>query len=207
MEDKKKPLRKRIRDLEKSMKFTEDPVIRASKEERLDYLRKQQFLTVKDPAKWNRDKSVRFYERKKVERRLVQVMKQDPSVEREARRKELLEDLEYVKNYPLNKKYISLYALDSDNSKVYRDVMRRLIKNIVSKKAKKKLELVEIIDNQQVEEEDAFFTTEAVGEPNYTEEVQVTPLPQRVHRPPPPAPAPPKYQKVEQIERVHKRFD
>mmetsp|Transcript_32607 Transcript_32607/g.56614 ORF Transcript_32607/g.56614 Transcript_32607/m.56614 type:complete len:212 (+) Transcript_32607:2893-3528(+) len=211
MEDKKKPLRKRIRDLEKSMKFTEDPVVKASKEERLDYLRKLQFLTIKNPAKWNKDKNVRFFERKKVERRLVQVMKQEPSAEREEKRKELLEDLEYVKNYPVNKKYMSMYADDSDKTKEYREVMRKLIKGIIRKKAKRKHEIVEIFDNQIEVEEDEFFTTEAVDEPAYTEEVRLEApvLPQRRQRPEPMQEASfsQKREKRETVERVHKKFD
>jgi hypothetical protein len=170
MEDKKKPLRKRIRDLEKSMKFTSDPAILASKEERLDYLRKLQFLTIKNPAKWNKDKNVRFFERKKIERRLIQVTKQEPSPEQEAKRKELLEDLEYIKHYPINKKYMSLLAPDSADSSEYREVMRRLIKNIIRKKTQRKYDLVEMIDSQQQQEQDPFFASDDEDEACFTQD-------------------------------------
>lgn len=57
----KKPLKKRIRDLEKSIARTEDDQQKQEKEGLLKKLQILKKLTIKNPQKWGQYKAVKFF--------------------------------------------------------------------------------------------------------------------------------------------------
>lgn len=157
--EKKKTLKKKIRDLKRSIEATQEPELKKQKEEYLHKLKLMKKLTLHKPALWEKYKSIKFFERKKVERKLKKLIQriqtEEETQELLEEKAKLMDDLNYIKHYPLNKKYVSLFAENSENSAESREMMRQQVKSIIRKKQEKKVRAIQ----EELEEnsKDDFF--------------------------------------------------
>lgn len=157
------PNKKKIRDLERLLAKTEGKMpedIRAKKLEELKEMRKGE-KSKKEAEKFeSRYKKIRFFEKKKIIRRLDKIEKQvkeDPSkgTEVEEEKKQYKNYLAYVNNFPETKKYISLFPTeDTDKSKAERDaMMAKILKTADIKFKLREKELLDMDkDNQMLDE-------------------------------------------------------
>ena len=112
---KQRSLKSRMRDLSRSISVTTNEETKVEKVEKLEELKILKRLNMKNPKAWTRYKSVRFFERRKLERKWTQVMKKlEANPENEefiAEERRIADDIAYVKYYPWDKKYISLLVV------------------------------------------------------------------------------------------------
>ena len=54
-----------------------------------------------------------------------------------AEERRIADDISYVKYYPWDKKYISLLAVQTEESKKYQTIMRKFVKDIIAKRTRK----------------------------------------------------------------------
>ncbi|CAG9325794.1 unnamed protein product [Blepharisma stoltei] len=141
--ERKKSLKQKIRDLKRSIENTTNQEELAQKQEKLAELKILKGLGLKNANIWGKYKTIRFFEQKKVGRKLKKINKEiEEQGENEdllQQKRSLMDDLNYIKYYPINKKYVSLFAESSENSEKERIIMRKHINKIIEKKQKKKL--------------------------------------------------------------------
>jgi hypothetical protein len=149
--------KKRIRDLERMLAKLETKMPADVKQAKLKELKelKKDEKSKREAEKFeSRYKKIKFFEKKKIIRRLEQLEKQsDADVEEKKRYKDYLI---YVNNFPETKKYIALFPKeDSEKSKEKRDIMLAKILKIVDVKNKiREKELLEIDKPEQIDESD-----------------------------------------------------
>lgn len=157
------PNKKKIRDLERLLAKTEGKMpedIRSKKLEELKEMKRAE-KGKKEAEKFeSRYKKIRFFEKKKIIRRLEKIERQikdepNKAVELEEQKKEYKNFLSYVNNFPETKKYISLFpSEDTDKSKAERDeMMAKILKTADIKFKLREKELLEMDkDNQMLDE-------------------------------------------------------
>eukprot|EP00963_Diacronema_lutheri_P014097 scaffold2858_cov659-Pavlova_lutheri.AAC.68 len=90
-----------------------------------------------------RYKRVKFFERRKLERRLKQIDREqkerpdDPTLVQS--RKQLLEDLEYVRHFPPGEKYVSILVEGDEQVQQKREEWRRIIKENLRRMAEEEI--------------------------------------------------------------------
>lgn len=112
----------------------------------------------------SRYKKIRFIERRKLERKLIKINKEikeekdkDALKEKEGRKNDIINDLNYVKYYPTTYKYYSLFPLNDKDKKEMvekREKMRRKIEFFVNRKHNKEKELFEEENDIKAEGDD-----------------------------------------------------
>ncbi|CAO2821487.1 unnamed protein product [Amaranthus hypochondriacus] len=117
-------LKNQIRSTERLLRKELPPEIRLAQERKLDELKKQQDLHIRLAVErkiFLRDRKIKFFERRKIERRMRRLEKHLRSSSGQAQEKEiseqlaqLKEDLEYVRFFPKTEKYVSLFCGDDD---------------------------------------------------------------------------------------------
>ncbi|XP_057546370.1 rRNA-processing protein EFG1-like isoform X2 [Amaranthus tricolor] len=123
-------LKNQIRSTERLLRKELPPEIRLAQERKLDELKKQQDLHIRLAVErkiFLRDRKIKFFERRKIERRMRRLEKHLRSSSGQAQEKEiseqlahLKEDLEYVRFFPKTEKYLSLFCGDDDAELVER---------------------------------------------------------------------------------------
>ncbi|KNA24132.1 hypothetical protein SOVF_018650 [Spinacia oleracea] len=109
-------LKNQIRSIERLLRKDLPPEIKAAQEKKLEGLRKQQDLHTRlavERKVFLRDRKIKFFERRKIERRLRRLEKHLRSSSGELQEIEiaqLKEDLEYVRFFPKTEKYVSLFS-------------------------------------------------------------------------------------------------
>ncbi|XP_021728986.1 rRNA-processing protein EFG1-like [Chenopodium quinoa] len=133
-------LKNQIRSIERMLRKDLPPEMKAAQEKKLEGLKKQQDLHTRlavERKVFLRDRKIKFFERRKIERRLRRLEKNLRSSSGQIQEKEiaqLKEDLEYVRFFPKTEKYVSLFTGD-DNSDIVdkRNRLRKQIKaNIIA---------------------------------------------------------------------------
>ncbi|XP_012069753.1 rRNA-processing protein EFG1 isoform X2 [Jatropha curcas] len=177
VEKKPKPksvsLKNQIRSTERMLRKELPPEIREAQEQKLEGLKKQQEIHTRlalERKIFLRDRKIKFFERRKVERRIRRLEKlqrassgqaQDAQIAEQLSK--LKEDLEYVRFFPKTEKYVSLFTGGEDSDIVdRRNGLRKLIKaNLVAAAASgKDLEETGSEDDGLLDlSEDDFFLT------------------------------------------------
>ncbi|KAL5209143.1 hypothetical protein ABZP36_004766 [Zizania latifolia] len=108
-------LKNQIRSTERLLRKDLPNEIRAAQEKKLEELKRQQELQNQlaiQRAVQLRDRKIKFFERRKIERMIRRLEKQQCSNADDASSKlsKLREDLEYVRFFPKNEKYVSLFS-------------------------------------------------------------------------------------------------
>lgn len=133
-------LKNQIRSIERLLRKDLPSEVRVAQEKKLEGLKKQQDLHTRlavERKVFLRDRKIKFFERRKIERRLRRLEKHLRSSSGQVQEKEiaqLKEDLEYVKFFPKTEKYVSLFSGD-DNADIVerRNRLRMQIKaNIIA---------------------------------------------------------------------------
>ncbi|KAK4801712.1 hypothetical protein SAY86_022199 [Trapa natans] len=143
VEKKSKPkavsIKNQIRSVERMLRKDLPSEVRDAQEKKLEGLRKQQEIHTRLAVErkiFLQDRKIKFFERRKIERRIRRLEKMQRSSsgpEQDAEIVEQLcklkEDLEYVRFFPKTEKYVSLFS-GSDNSEVVdrRNGLRKQIK-------------------------------------------------------------------------------
>ncbi|KAK4773227.1 hypothetical protein SAY87_028246 [Trapa incisa] len=143
VEKKSKPkavsIKNQIRSVERMLRKDLPSEVRDAQEKKLEGLRKQQEIHTRlavEKKIFLQDRKIKFFERRKIERRIRRLEKMQRSSsgpEQDAEIVEQLcklkEDLEYVRFFPKTEKYVSLFS-GSDNSEVVdrRNGLRKQIK-------------------------------------------------------------------------------
>ncbi|GAV69590.1 DUF2361 domain-containing protein [Cephalotus follicularis] len=137
-------LKNQIRSIERMLRKDLPPEIREAQGKKLDDLKKQQEIHTRlavERTIFLRDRKIKFFERRKVERRIRRLeklqrastgqMHDTQSAEQLAK---LKEDLEYVRFFPKTEKYVSLFSGgDSSDMVDQRNKLRKQIKaNLVA---------------------------------------------------------------------------
>ncbi|KAK3145794.1 hypothetical protein QOZ80_3BG0257630 [Eleusine coracana subsp. coracana] len=104
-----------IRSTERFLRKDLPNDVRAAQEKKLEELKRQQELQNQLAVQRTvqlRDRKIKFFERRKVERMIRRLEKQQRSSPDDVSNKlsKLREDLEYVRFFPKNEKYVSLFA-------------------------------------------------------------------------------------------------
>lgn len=157
------PNKKKIRDLERLLAKTEGKMpedVRAKKLEELKEMKRGEKSKREAEKFETRYKKIRFFEKKKIIRRLEKIekkIKEDPSkgAEMEDEKKQYKNYLAYVNNFPETKKYISLFpSEDTEKSKAERDaMMAKILKTADIKFKIREKELLDMDkDNQMLDE-------------------------------------------------------
>lgn len=163
---KRKSLRKRMRDLKRTLDRTEDAEIVQKKQEKLNDLKAMRKLVLKTTNLYGRYKAIRFFgilhlERRKLERQLKKAQKSTESTpESLSKLQQIQADLSYVKNYPINYKYVSLFSEPTELTVKYREMMRKHIQKSLARKAVYREKVLEEEEKEEVKEdvqEDPFF--------------------------------------------------
>ncbi|XP_031398951.1 rRNA-processing protein EFG1 [Punica granatum] len=143
VEKKPKPktvsLKNQIRSVERMLRKDLPPEVREAQEKKLEGLKKQQEIHTRlavEKKIFLRDRKIKFFERRKIERRIRRLEKMQRSSsgpEQDAEITEQLaklkEDLEYVRFFPKTEKYVSLFTGDDDLEVVdRRNGLRKQIK-------------------------------------------------------------------------------
>lgn len=163
-----------------------DDTLKSKKEEELKALKKKakeskkkRFLIKENEAKY---KKIKFFEETKLRRKLKSVQnkiqsieegKADPGLDKEellAEKQRIGDDLNYIKFYPMERKYIALFpAKDDEEAQAKRESMRQNIKELMGKKSvnvQKSLErLVDSLNEERNTKMDTFFEVEPEAEP------------------------------------------
>ncbi|XP_021593239.1 rRNA-processing protein EFG1 isoform X2 [Manihot esculenta] len=177
VEKKPKPksvsLKNQIRSTERMLRKELPPEVREAQEKKLEGLKKQQEIHTRlalERKIFLRDRKIKFFERRKVERRIRRLEKLQRASSGQAQDAEiaeqlskLKEDLEYVRFFPKTEKYVSLFTGGDDSDIVdRRNGLRKQIKaNLVAAAASgKDLEETGSEDDGLLDlSEDDFFLT------------------------------------------------
>ncbi|KAL3506029.1 hypothetical protein ACH5RR_031411 [Cinchona calisaya] len=137
-------LKNQIRSIERMLRKDLPLEVKEAQEKKLDVLKKQQEnlnrLAVERKI-FLRNRKIKFFERRKIERRIRRLEKQQRALSGQAQEMELAEqlsklkeDLEYVRFFPKTENYVSLFIGGEDADIVEkRNRLRKLIKaNIVA---------------------------------------------------------------------------
>lgn len=108
-------LKNQIRSTERLLRKDLPNDIRVAQEKKLEELKRQQELQNQLAIQRTvqlRDRKIKFFERRKIERMIRRLEKQQRSNADDASNKlsKLKEDLEYVRFFPKNEKYVSLFS-------------------------------------------------------------------------------------------------
>ncbi|XP_054821703.1 rRNA-processing protein EFG1 isoform X2 [Prosopis cineraria] len=113
-------LKNQIRSIERMLRKNLPPEVRQAQEEKLEGLKKQQEIHTRLAAErkmFLRDRKIKFFERRKIERRLRRLEKlqrtssaQDQSAGIAEQLSKLKEDLKYVMYFPKTEKYVPLFS-------------------------------------------------------------------------------------------------
>ncbi|KAL9260838.1 rRNA-processing protein efg1-like protein [Drosera capensis] len=137
-------IKNQVRSIERLLSKDLRPEVREALEKKLEGLKKQQELHNRlaiERQIFLRDKKIKFFERRKIERRLRRLEKQQRSSTGQAQEADiseqlakLKEDLEYVRFFPKTEKYVALFSGDEDGETVdRRNKLRKQIKeNLVA---------------------------------------------------------------------------
>ncbi|KAI4342697.1 hypothetical protein MLD38_027289 [Melastoma candidum] len=137
-------LKNQIRSVERMLRKDLAPEVREAQEKKLEGLKKQQEIHTRlaiEKKIFLRDRKIKFFERRKIERRirrLEKMQRTSPGPEQEAEIMEQLsklkEDLEYVRFFPKTENYVSLFSGGEDSDIVdRRNKLRKQIKaNLVA---------------------------------------------------------------------------
>ncbi|XVF28721.1 hypothetical protein REPUB_Repub15cG0054400 [Reevesia pubescens] len=137
-------LKNQIRSLERMLRKDLPPEVREAQGKKLEGLKKQQEIHTRlavERKVFLRDRKIRFFERRKIERRIRRLEKLQRSSSGQAQDAEiagqlskLKEDLEYVRFFPKTEKYVSLFTGGDDSDVVdRRNRLRKQIKaNLVA---------------------------------------------------------------------------
>ncbi|XP_062108215.1 rRNA-processing protein EFG1 [Humulus lupulus] len=143
--EKKKPkpvsLKNQIRSVERMLRKDLPAEVREAQQKKLEGLRKQQEIHSRlaiERKIFLRDRKIKFFERRKIERRIRRLEKLQRASSGQAQDAEQLsklkEDLEYVRFFPKTEKYVALF-IGSDDAELIgkRNRLRELIKaNLVA---------------------------------------------------------------------------
>ncbi|KAF5452743.1 hypothetical protein F2P56_027710 [Juglans regia] len=166
-------LKNQIRSIERMLRKDLTPDVRAAQEKKLEELKKQQDIHSRLAVErkiFLRDRKIKFFERRKVERRIRRLEKlqrassgQEHDTKVAGQLSKLKEDLEYVRFFPKTEKYVSLFTGGDDSDIVdRRNKLRKQIKaNLVAAAASgKDLEETGSEDDGLMDlSEDDFFLT------------------------------------------------
>lgn len=132
-------LKNQIRSIERMLRKDLPPEVRDAQEKKLEGLKKQQEIHSRlavEKKIFLRDRKIKFFERRKIERRLRRLEKmqrtsscpkQDAAIAEQLSK--LKEDLEYVRFFPKTEKYVSLFSGGDDSGMVdRRNGLRKQIK-------------------------------------------------------------------------------
>lgn len=151
--------KKRIRDIERLLAKTEGKMpedIRNAKLKELKELRKGEKAKKEAEKFESRYKKIRFFEKKKIIKRLEKIDKKvkegggsltvEETQAMEAERKQYRNYLTYVNNFPETKKYLSLFPTeDTDKSREEREaMMAKILKTAEVKNSIREKELLEM---------------------------------------------------------------
>ncbi|XP_034686297.1 rRNA-processing protein EFG1 isoform X1 [Vitis riparia] len=137
-------LKNQIRSTERILRKNLPPEMREAQEKKLEGLKKQQEIHTRLAVErkiFLRDRKIKFFERRKIERRIRRLEKQQRAASGQAQEAEvaeqlskLKEDLEYVRFFPKTEKYVSLFIGGDDTDMVdRRNRLRKQIKaNIIA---------------------------------------------------------------------------
>ncbi|KAJ9154226.1 hypothetical protein P3X46_027584 [Hevea brasiliensis] len=177
VEKKPKPksvsLKNQIRSTERMLRKELPPEVREAQEKKLEGLKKQQEIHSRlalERKIFLRDRKIKFFERRKIERRIRRLEKLQRASSGQAQDAEiteqlskLKEDLEYVRFFPKTEKYLSLFTGGDDSDIVdRRNGLRKQIKaNLIAAAASgKDLEETGSEDDGLLDlSEDDFFLT------------------------------------------------
>ncbi|XP_021897175.1 rRNA-processing protein EFG1 isoform X4 [Carica papaya] len=131
-------LKNQIRSIERMLRKDLSPEVREAQEKKLEGLKKQQEIHTRLAVErkiFLRDRKIKFFERRKIERRIRRLEKlqrtssgQAQDVQTAEQLSKLKEDLEYVRFFPKTEKYVSLFTGSHDSDIV--DRRNRLRKQI-----------------------------------------------------------------------------
>lgn len=166
-------LKNQIRSIERILRKELPPEVREAQQQKLDDLKKQQEIHTRlalERKLFLRDRKIKFFERRKIERRIRRLEKlhrgssgQPQDAEIADQLSKLKEDLEYVRFFPKTEKYVSLFTGGDDTDVVdRRNRLRKQIKaNLVAAAASgKDLEETGSEDDGLLDlSEDDFFLT------------------------------------------------
>ncbi|GLT78660.1 hypothetical protein SLA2020_501880 [Shorea laevis] len=131
-------LKNQIRSIERMLRKDLPPEVREAQEKKLEGFKKQQEIHTRLAVErkiFLRDRKIKFFERRKIERRIRRLEKlqrasygqaQDAQIAEQLSK--LKEDLEYVRFFPKTEKYVSLFTGGDDSDMV--DRRNRLRKQI-----------------------------------------------------------------------------
>jgi hypothetical protein len=137
-------LKNQIRSIDRMLRKDLPPDVREAQEKKLEGLKKQQEIHSRLAVErkiFLRDRKIKFFERRKVERRIRRLERSQRTSSGQAQDAEiadqlskLKEDLEYVRFFPKTEKYVSLFTGDDDSDIVDRRFkLRKQIKaNLVA---------------------------------------------------------------------------
>ncbi|KAF3973602.1 hypothetical protein CMV_002973 [Castanea mollissima] len=137
-------LKNQIRSIERMLRKDLPPDVREAQEKKLEGLKKQQEIHSRlaiERQIFLRDRKIKFFERRKVERRIRRLEKsqrissgQAQDAEISDQLSKLKEDLEYVRFFPKTEKYVSLFTGGDGSDMVdSRNKLRKQIKaNLVA---------------------------------------------------------------------------
>ncbi|MBA0780163.1 hypothetical protein Gotri_004302, partial [Gossypium trilobum] len=131
-------LKNQIRSIERMLRKDLPPEVREAQENKLEGLKKQQEIHNRLAVErkiFLRDRKIKFFERRKIERRIRRLEKLQRTSSGQAQDEDiadqlskLKEDLEYVRFFPKTEKYVSLFTGGDDSDIV--DRRNRLRKQI-----------------------------------------------------------------------------
>ncbi|KAF5752350.1 rRNA-processing protein EFG1 isoform X1 [Tripterygium wilfordii] len=158
-----------IRSIQRLLRKDLPPEVREAQEKKLAGIKKQHEIHSHLGKIFRRDLRIKFHERRKIERRIRRLEKlqrtssgQGQDAELADQLSKLKEDLEYVRFFPKNEKYVSLFTGGDDLDIVdRRNKLRKQIKaNLIGAAASgKDLEETGSEDDGLLESEDDFFVT------------------------------------------------
>ncbi|GKU85843.1 hypothetical protein SLEP1_g460 [Rubroshorea leprosula] len=131
-------LKNQIRSIERMLRKELPPEVREAQEKKLEGLKKQQEIHTRLAVErkiFLRDRKIKFFERRKIERRIRRLEKlqrtsssqaQDAQIVKQLSK--LKEDLEYVRFFPKTEKYVSLFTGGDSNMVDRRNRLRKQIK-------------------------------------------------------------------------------
>ncbi|GLU08093.1 hypothetical protein SLE2022_250190 [Rubroshorea leprosula] len=131
-------LKNQIRSIERMLRKELPPEVREAQEKKLEGLKKQQEIHTRLAVErkiFLRDRKIKFFERRKIERRIRRLEKlqrtsssqaQDAQIVKQLSK--LKEDLEYVRFFPKTEKYVSLFTGGDSDMVDRRNRLRKQIK-------------------------------------------------------------------------------
>ncbi|CAK9136672.1 unnamed protein product [Ilex paraguariensis] len=137
-------LKNQIRSVERMLRKDIPPEVREAQQKKLEGLKRQQEIHSRLAVErkiFLRDRKIKFFERRKIERRIRRLEKQQRASSNRAQEGEtadqlskLKEDLEYVRFFPKTEKYVSLFMGGDERDIVdNRNRLRKQIKaNIIA---------------------------------------------------------------------------